>query len=276
MREHRAELDAIALQSEAPSFANTVSRLDASGRAFARIDGVFHNLCASETNDALQAAQRELAQPMAAHSNAMYLNAQLFARLDDLHAHRAALGLDAQGQRLLEQLHSDFVRAGARLAGAERERFAERNERLAALMTSFGQNVLADEASYRLSLKTEADMAGLPAFVRDAARQAAADRGLEGAVITLSRSLIVPFLTFSERRDLREAAWRAWTSRGEHDGPTDNRPVIREILELRAEQARRVVGAEPYMGEQRHQAFSPTLGANAQILWPSGSRRYAP
>jgi peptidyl-dipeptidase Dcp len=237
MREHRAELDAITAQPEPPSFANTVARLDASGRAFARIDGVFHNLCASETSDALQAAQRELAQPMAAHSNAIYLNQKLFARLDHLHARRATLGLDAQQLRLLEQLHSDFVHAGARLAGAERERFAQRNERLAALMTSFGQNVLADESAYRLSLATESDMAGLPAFVRDAARQAAADRGLDGAVITLSRSLVVPFLTFSERRDLREAAWRAWTSRGGRDGATDNRPIIREILELRAEQA---------------------------------------
>lgn len=237
MREHRAELDAIAAQPQAPSFDNTVAALDASGRAFARIDGVFHNLCASQTSAALQAAQRELAQPMAAHSNAMYLNAPLFARLDALHARRETLGLDAQQRRLLEQLHSDFVRAGARLTGADRERFAQRNERLAALMTSFGQNVLADESAFRLALASEADMAGLPGFARDAARQAAVERGLEGAVITLSRSLIVPFLTFSERRDLREAAWRAWTTRGEHDGPSDNRPVIREILELRAEQA---------------------------------------
>jgi peptidyl-dipeptidase Dcp len=237
MREHRTELDAIASQAEVPSFANTVARLDAGGRLFARIDGAFHNLCASETSDALQAAQRELAQPTAAHSNAIYLNERLFARLDALHARRASLGLSSEQQRLLEQLHSDFVRAGARLQGADRERFAALNERLAALMTAFGQNVLADEAAFRLTLATEADMAGLPAFVRDAARQAAADRGLSCAVITLSRSLIVPFLTFSERRDLREAAWRAWTTRGEHDGATDNRTLIREILELRAEQA---------------------------------------
>jgi peptidyl-dipeptidase Dcp len=237
MREHRAELDAIAAQTEAPGFANTVARLDASGRLMARLDGVFHNLCASETSDALQAVQRELAQPMAAHSNAIYLHQKLFSRLDDLHARRASLGLDAEQQRLLEQLHSDFVRAGARLTGADRERFAQLNERLAALMTAFGQNVLADESAYRLTLATEADMAGLPAFVRDAARQAATERGLSGAVITLSRSLVVPFLTFSERRDLREAAWRAWTTRGEHDGPTDNRAVIRDILALRAEQA---------------------------------------
>jgi peptidyl-dipeptidase Dcp len=237
MREHRAELDAIAAQPDAPSFDNTVARLDASGRLLARLDGVFHNLCASHTSDALQSVQRELAQPMAAHQNALYLHAGLFARLDDLYTRRAQLALDGAQQRLLEQVHSDFVRAGARLAGAERERFAQRNERLAALMTAFGQNVLADESAYRLALKSEADMAGLPAFVRDAARQAAADRGLDGAVITLSRSLIVPFLTFSERRDLREAAWRAWTSRGEHDGATDNRPLVREILQLRAEQA---------------------------------------
>jgi peptidyl-dipeptidase Dcp len=237
MREHRAELDAIAALAEPPSFANTAARLDASGRALARIEGVFHNLCASETSDALQAAQRELAQPLAAHANALYLNAALFARLDTLHMRRAELGLDPEAQRLLDRLHDDFVRAGARLAGADRERFASINERLAALSTRFGQNVLADESAYRLTLAHEADMAGLPEFLRNAARQAAAERGLAGAVITLSRSLIVPFLTTSERRDLREAAWRAWTGRGEHEGPTDNRGVIREILELRAEQA---------------------------------------
>lgn len=237
MRAHRAELQAIADQAEPPSFENTVARLDASGRLFNRIELVFHNLCASETSPALQAVQRELAQPLAAHSNAIYLNERLFARIDALHARRASLGLDGQALRLLEQIHTDFVRAGARLQGADRTRFAAHNERLAALMTRFGQNVLADESAYRLVLAHEADMVGLPDFVRDAARQAAADRGVPGAVITLSRSLIVPFLTFSERRDLREAAWRAWTSRGEHVGETDNRAVIREVLELRAEQA---------------------------------------
>jgi peptidyl-dipeptidase Dcp len=265
MRDHRTELDAIASQTEPASFANTVARLDACGRLFARIDGAFHNLCASETSDALQAAQRDLAQPMAAHSNAIYLNERLFARLDDLHGRRAALGLSPEQQRLLEQLHSDFVRAGARLQGADRERFATVNERLAALMTAFGQNVLADEAAFRLTLATEADMAGLPAFVRDAARQAAADRGLSGAVITLSRSLIVPFLTFSERRDLREAAWRAWTTRGEHDGPTDNRDVIREILELRAEQSA-LLGYASFADYALANTMARTQGAVMRLL----------
>ncbi len=265
MREHRTELDAIASQADAPSFANTVARLDASGRLFARLDGAFHNLCASETSDALQAAQRELAQPMAAHSNAIYLNERLFARLDLLYERRVSLGLTPEQQRLLEQLHSDFVRAGARLQGADRERFAALNERLAALMTAFGQNVLADESAFRLTLASEADMAGLPAFVRDAARQAAAERGLAGAVITLSRSLIVPFLTFSQRRDLREAAWRAWTTRGEHDGPTDNRAVIREILELRAEQAA-LLGYASFADYALANTMARTHGAVMRLL----------
>jgi peptidyl-dipeptidase Dcp len=237
MREHRAELDAIADDPAPADFENTVARLDASGRRFVRIELVFHNLCASETSPALQLAQRALSAPLAAHANAMTLHQRLFDRIDSVHARRATLGLAPQALRLVERVHRDFVRAGALLRGADRERYAAVTERLAALSTRFAQNVLADENEYRLVLAHEADMAGLPDFVRDAAHQAAAELGLSGAVITLSRSLVVPFLTFSERRDLREAAWRAWTMRGEHDGEHDNRPVLRETLELRAEMA---------------------------------------
>jgi peptidyl-dipeptidase Dcp len=237
MQRHRAELDAIAAQPEAASFDNTLARFDASGRLRARIEAAFHNLCASETSPALQRVQRELAGPMAAHENALYMHAGLFARIDALHAQIDRLGLMPEKRRLLEQTHIDFVRAGARLAPAAQQRYAALMERLAALTTQFGQNVLADESAYRLALQAGADLAGLPDFVRAAARQAAAERGLPGHVVTLSRSLLVPFLTFSERRDLREQAWRAWTSRGEHAGANDNRGIVREILELRAEQA---------------------------------------
>ncbi|MFY7983392.1 MAG: M3 family metallopeptidase, partial [Burkholderiaceae bacterium] len=237
MGEHRAELDAIAAQAQAPTFANTIEAFDASGRLLARLEGVFHNLCASETSPELQAAQRRLAQPLAAHNNAVYMHAALFARVDALHESRGSLGLDGESLRLLERVHLDFVRAGARLQGTAQARYAQVMETLADLHTRFGQNVLADESTYTLTLKGEADLAGLPGFVRDAAADAARMRGLEGHVITLSRSLIVPFLTFSERRDLREKAWRAWTSRGEHEGETDNRTIVAEILKLRAEQA---------------------------------------
>ncbi|MCV2354098.1 M3 family metallopeptidase [Paucibacter sp. B2R-40] len=237
--QHRAELDAIAAQAEAPTFANTLARFDASGRLLGRIEMVFYALAASATSPELQAVQRSLAAPLAAHNNAVYMHQALFKRVDALYQERQALGLTAQELRLLERVHLDFVRAGAKLVGAAQTRYAQVMERLAELNTQFGQNVLADESNYRLVLNGEAELSGLPDFVRASAAQAASERGLGGAhVITLSRSHIVPFLTFSERRDLREQAWRAWTTRGEQAGPTDNRAIAQEILSLRNEQAR--------------------------------------
>src|SRR5690606_30203582 len=135
--------------------------------------------------------------------------------------------------------HTRFVRSGAALAPEQKKRLAEINERMATLGTQFSQNVLADEKSYRLVLEGEADLAGLPDFLRNAAAEAAKERGLPGKhVITLLRSSIEPFLQFSQRRDLRETAWRAWLSRGEHEGPTDNRPIAAEMVALRAERAK--------------------------------------
>lgn len=242
LAEHRAELDRIAAQAEPPSFENTIAAFDRSGRLLARLEHLFYTLGASATSPELQAAQRALAAPLAAHGNAVYMHAALFKRVDALYAERQALGLSPEQLRLLERIHLDFVRAGAKLQGEAQARYAQVVERLAELHTLFGQNVLADESSYQLLLRSEDELAGLPDFVRAAARQAAVDRGLgedaSAHVITLSRSLIVPFLSFSERRDLREQAWRAWIGRGEKDGATDNRAVAQEILTLRKEQAR--------------------------------------
>ena len=238
MREHLDELAAIAGNAEAPDFDNTVAAFDRAGRRLDHIAATFYTLTASATSPALQAVQREVAAPMAAHGSAVYLDAALFARIDALHAQRESLALTPEQRRLLERIHLDFVRAGARLAPAARVRYAQIMEDLATLTTRFAQNVLHDESSWQLALDGEDAMAGLPDFVRAAARQAAADRGLDGHVITLSRSLIVPFLTYSLRRDLREQAWRAWVGRGEHAGEHDNRGIARDILRLRNEQAR--------------------------------------
>jgi len=240
MRQHLAELDAIGLQPELPSFENTVEALDRAGALLYRIEAVLGNLTASETSLALQAVQREMAAPLAAHDTAVKMHRAVFARLDALYRDRASLGLPAEGHRLLERLHLDAVRAGARFTPGEQRRYSQVMQELAELTTRFAQNVLADESSYLLPLSGEAELAGLPSFVRAAARQAAAERGLaEGAhAVTLNRSLIVPFLTFSERRDLREKAWRAWAGRGESGGSTDNREIVRQILRLRHQQAR--------------------------------------
>ncbi|MFG6461041.1 M3 family metallopeptidase [Roseateles sp. DXS20W] len=239
LAEHRAEIDAIAAQPEPPSFANTLAAFDASGRQLTRLQHLFYTLGASATSPELQAQQRVMAGPLAAHDSAVYMHQGLFQRVDALFEQRHTLGLTAESLRLLERVHLDFVRAGARLAPAARERYAAVMAQLAELTTRFAQNVLAAESGYQLRLATEAELAGLPGFVRAAARQAARDRGLGDGVhvITLSRSLIVPFLSFSARRDLREQAWRAWVGRGDDTGATDNRALCAQILALRAEQA---------------------------------------
>lgn len=240
MAAHRAEIDAIGAQAQPADFENTVAALDASGRLLARIEALFYTLTASATTPELQAVQRAVAEPMAAHGSWVAMHQGVFARLQSLIDAADTLGLAPDQRRLLERLHLEAVRAGAKLAPAARERYAAIMQRLAVLNTQFAQNVLADEAGYRLVLRTEAELAGLPAFVRAVMRQAAVERGLaEGEhLVTLSRSHVVPFLTFSARRDLRQAAWQAWISRGEHAGETDNRAIAQEILTLRNEQAR--------------------------------------
>ena len=237
MAEHRAELAILAAQSEAASFDNTVAAMDRAGGTLARVASVFYNLTSSATGPELQAVQRTVAEPMAAHSSAVYQDAALFARVDTLHRKRHHLGLQPEQLRLLERMHLDFVRAGACLVSPQRERYAQVMQTLASLTTRFAQNVLHDESSWVMPLPDEAALAGLPSDLRQAAAQAASDRGLPGHVVTLARSLVVPFLTHSTRADLREQAWRAWTSRGEHAGEHDNREVARDILRLRKEQA---------------------------------------
>ncbi|MBH9554139.1 M3 family metallopeptidase [Inhella gelatinilytica] len=240
MAAHRAEIEAIGQQAAAPTFDNTVAALDASGRMLSRIEALFYTLTASATTSELQAVQRDLAEPLAAHMSWVAMHQGVFSRLEALQAQADHLALAPDQRRLLERLHLEATRAGARLSVSSRERYAAIMQRLAALNTQFAQNVLADEAGYRLVLRTETELAGLPDFLRAVMRQAAAERGLPDGdhLVTLSRSHVVPFLTFSARRDLREAAWRAWVGRGEQSGETDNRAIAQEILTLRNEQAR--------------------------------------
>ena len=239
MAEHLAEVDAIGDSSKPPTFDNTIAVLDRSGRSLERVARLFYNLTASATSPALQAVQTLIAPQLAEHTSTVRMHQGVFARIDSLHERRAALGLTPEQVRVLERFHLDFVRAGARLGCSDQRRYAQVVSRLAELTTRFGQNVLADESAFHLVLRSPQDELGLPEFVLASARQAALDAGVtDGPVITLSRSLIVPFLTFSQRRDLRQQAWCAWVGRGEHDGPHDNREVARKILQLRNEQAR--------------------------------------
>ncbi len=244
MEDQRAEIAAITANPAPPSFANTVEALERSGALLERTSNVFANLVSSLGSDALQQVERDFAPRLAQHSTSIALDPKLFARFDALHESRHALGLAPDALRLLERHHLGFIRGGARLDEAGKRRMAEISERLATLHTQFGQNVLHDENEWHLPL-AEADLDGLPDFVRTGARQAAQERKLDGYAITLARSSIEPFLTFSRRRDLRRTAYLAWIARGEHDGPHDNRKLIPEILALRAERAR-LLGYETY------------------------------
>lgn len=234
-----ADVDRIAENDEAPTFENTIEAMERAGETLGDVAGVFFNLSGAHTNPDLQAIERDMAPRFADHRSKIMLNAALFARIDALYEMRKDLGLNAEQMRVLEKYHSNFVRAGAKLEGSERSRMAEVTKRLAVLGTSFSQNVLADESAYELVLESADDLAGLPDFLVAAAASAAEERGHNSKhVITLSRSLIEPFLQFSERRDLREAAFKAWVSRGENGGDTDNLAIISETLALREERAR--------------------------------------
>ena len=241
MAEHLGEIDAIVQQTAAPDFSNTIVALERSGQALNRVSAVFFNLSASNTSEALQAVERTMAPRLAAHESRIRLNTALFARIDTVQAQAEQMALDPESLRVLERYHLDFVLAGARLNDTQRARLAEISQTLAGLYTVFSQNVLADEGAYSQVLRTEEELQGLPDFVRAAARQAALARGLsdpQDHVITLSRSSLMPFMTFSQCRTLREQLWRAWCLRGERLAEHDNRPVIRQIMALRHEQAR--------------------------------------
>jgi peptidyl-dipeptidase Dcp len=233
---HEAEIDAIANNPDPASFANTVEALEAAGRQLDKVLSVFFTVAGADSNPAREALQREFSPRLAAHFSAISSNKVLFARVADLWERRDSLDLTEEQARVLMLTHRGFVRAGAALDGAEDARMKEIKSRLASLGTQFTQNLLADERDWHMEL-SEADLEGLPGFVVNAARTAGKEKGLDGPVVTLSRSIIVPFLQFSPRRDLRENAYLAWAARGANGGDTDNRAIAAETLALREERA---------------------------------------
>jgi peptidyl-dipeptidase Dcp len=238
LREHDAEIAAIVENREIPTFENTIDALELAGQKLNRVGGVFWNLTGTDSTEALRAVERELSPILARHYAAISLNAGLFARVAALYEQRDSRSLSEEQARLLELTYKSFVRTGAMLEGNDRTRFAEIAEELAGLELQFAQNVLADENNYVLALD-EADLSGVPDDVKAAARQTAKDcNAARPFALTLSRSSVEPFLSHAHRRDLREELFNAWIARGEHDGATDNRQLIADILELRRERVK--------------------------------------
>jgi len=230
----RAAIAAIAANPEAPSFANTIEALEQADALLDRVSGVFFNLAGSDSNPEREALSRDLAPKLSAYSSEITSNAALWARVSALWDQRESLGLEPEQARVLMLYHRLFLRAGAALDGEGSARMAAVKSRLASLGTAFTQNLLADERDWTMPLD---DLSGLPGFVVETARAAAEERGLPGHVVTLNRSLIVPFLQYSTRRDLRQKAYEAWVARGAMGGATDNRAIAAETLALRHERA---------------------------------------
>ncbi|HWE23526.1 MAG TPA: M3 family metallopeptidase [Myxococcales bacterium] len=238
MAENLAEIDRIAGDANAPSFDNTIVAMERAGKALDRASSIYA-IYTSTMNDAeMQAIEAEMSPKLAAFNDQIVQNSRLFARIAAVYAQRETLGLDSEQQRLLWLDYTQFVRAGAKLDEAKKRRLAELNQQLASLYTHFSQNLLAEESTQMVLLEKEADLAGLPAALRESAASAAASRGQTGkwAVIN-TRSSVDPFLTWSTRRDLREKVWRMFTSRGDNGDAHDNNQIISDILKLRAERA---------------------------------------
>ena len=238
MAEQLEEIEAIAARPDPPTFENTIVPLERSGRLLDRVASVFFSLASAHTNDAVNEIRNEMAPRLAAHTDAILLNADLFARVRTLHERRESLALDAEARRLVERYHVDFVRAGARLSDSEKERMQEINAELAALSSRFTQNVLDEVNAAAVVVETEEELAGLSENEIASAAAAAAARGLENRyVLPLLNTSGQPALASLDDRGLRERIARASLARGSQGGEYDNREVITAMARLRAERA---------------------------------------
>ena len=232
----RAQIRAITDNPEAPSFANTIEALERSGEDLDRISGIFFNLTEACTDDEMDGIAEEVSPLLTQHNMSVLLDEKLFARVKAVWQQRGDLQLDTEAAKLLEETWKSFARHGANLPADKKERFAKLSEELSLATLKFGQNVLAATNAFTLHLTEEADLAGLPGFVREMAAAEAAGRGETGWTFTLNQPSYGPFLKFSERGDLRERIWRAYNSKC-IGGENDNTENIRRIVALRTEKA---------------------------------------
>ena len=237
LQAHTDEIQALLAQDAEPDFENTIVALEESGELLHHVRDLFFNLRSAHTNDEIQAVAREITPRLAAHSDSILFNAELFQRVEAVWNKRDELELSSEQQMLLQETHSVFTRGGAGLSSEDQEKLSEIHHRLSVLRVTFSENVLAETQAFELHVTDEADLAGLPDAVRSAARQEAKRREHdEGWSFTLDKPSWIPFLQYSERRELRRQMYEAYVSRcsgGDHD----NRPVVEEIASLRAGRA---------------------------------------
>ena len=264
LSEARAAILAIADSPEAPTFENTIEALQLSEGQLGRIFGVFYGISGADSTPDREALQREFAPKLSAFGSEVAENKALFQRVDTLWETRETLDLNAEQLRVLMLTRRGYVRQGALLTGDASDRLREVKSRLSVLGTEFTQNLLADERSWFMTLAPD-QLDGLPQFAIDAANAAGSEKGQDAPVITLSRSLIVPFLQFSSHRDLRKTAYEAWGARGANGGDTDNRAIATETLKLREERAK-LLGYQTFSDYKLETEMSGTPDAVRDLL----------
>ncbi|WP_445453265.1 M3 family metallopeptidase [Flavobacterium sp. 25HG05S-40] len=232
------QVEQIANNKEAPTFDNTIVALEKAGKKLSQVYAVFGIFSANMNSPEFEPIETEMTPKFSEFNNKYYQNTKLFDRISKVYSAPETKNLTAEQQRLVWLYYSNFVREGANAAPQDKERIAKINEELAGLFTKFSQNQLADETNYYLELKTDADFDGLPTELKNAAIAEAKDRKLKvKGCIANTRSSMEPFLTFSTRRDLREKAFKIFTSRGDNDNANNNNATLVQILKLRAEKA---------------------------------------
>ena len=235
---HEAEVQAIAACPDAPTFDNTIAALDYSGELLTRVGNVFFNLYESDASDALQQIAAEVSPLLSEHEDNIYMNDALFRRVAALYEGRGTLDLTGEQARLLENYYKSFIRKGAALDEAGKARLREINKDLSLAELAFGQNVLAETNAYKHFVTDEADLAGLPASVKQAAAEAAAAEGHEGQwLFTTQKSSFLPVLQYADNRDLRRELQLAYANLANNGGEHDNKAVVNRIVKLRVEQA---------------------------------------
>ena len=239
IKQHQAEIDAIANSSDEPTFANTIEALDYSGDLLNKVNAVFFNLYSSTSNEEMEKIATEVSPLLSEHNDNTYLNEKLFEKVKTLYNNKAKLGLTAEQARLLDDYYKNFIRSGAALNPAQKESLRTINKELGLAELEFGQNVLAETNAYKKVITNESDLAGLPEGVRQAAADAAKEAGMEGKwVFTTQKASFIPVLQYSENRELRKELLMAYTQRANNNNKNDNKKVINKIIKLRIQKAK--------------------------------------
>lgn len=249
LKRHNLEIDSITNNKEEPTFENTIVALENAGSLLNNVSTIFYNLNSANTNDSLQAIAQEMAPKLSAHSDEINLNAKLFQRVKFVYDNQNKFALDSEDKKLLEETYKGFVRSGANLSDADKEKLKKINAEISVLTTKFGQNLLAETNAYELVIDKEEDLAGLPEAVKAAAAETAKAKGKEGKwVFTLSNPSVMPFLQYADNRELRKQIWNAYQKRGNNGNDNDNKDVLLKIANLRLEKAK-------LLGYESHAAY---------------------